>query len=209
MFLLSCKTSTLKKFIFAFVMEDARGYYCYLVLSLLTLWLLKWWSWTWPGMEEGNSRQKITIPYLRNYIYVTEMIQGDTANGRMTAQQELACVVKCYNMLLLYTGTVCWRTGLFSWKTKAWLVGVSLQRAFHEARQGGYRLCCSNLGIPIDTVFIQLFWACCCLEDFLGKPIYHFLHRDRETSFVPFLQKQSRPLYKRERIRGSQKSFPL
>ena len=58
-------------------------------------------------------------------------------------------------------------------------------------------------------MFIQLCLACCCLEDFLGKPIYHFLHMDRETSFVPFLQRQSRPLYKRERIRGSQRSFPL
>ena len=73
----------------------------------------------WPGLEEGNSRHKIMTPYLRNYIYVTEMIQGDTANGRMTARQLLACLVKCYNILLLYTGTICWTTGLFSWKTKA------------------------------------------------------------------------------------------
>lgn len=120
------------------------------------------------------------------------MTQGNIANGRAIAQEELAGLVMCRDIPLFYTSTVCWRTRLFSMKNK----GLDCGRIYAESMHATWKIKHvsdrKNTGNPAkirETLEMQClsrdFSAKCCLKNFLGKPIYHCLHMDKDTSFVP------------------------
>ena len=113
---------------------------------------------------------------------MSEMIQGNTVNGRTIAQQELACLEKCSDILLLHTGTICESSLTDSRKT-----GVACGHIFTKTcvcTQGRIQVTLPKSGKPYRWC-VYLGFLASCLENFLGKPIFRFLHMVKKSSFVP------------------------